>query len=59
MIGNFPAVLSFNQVFFFGFFETEGQLANVKFLSSREEISQRGIKPPISSLGFGYLSTII
>jgi hypothetical protein len=29
------------------------------FLSSREEISQPGIEPLISSLRFGYLSTII
>jgi hypothetical protein len=28
-------------------------------LSSREEISQPRFEPPTSSLGFGYLSTII
>ena len=57
-------------IFFFFFFETEGQHANTRakkaddhtasFMSSREEISpQSGIEPPTSSLGFGYLSTII
>ena len=32
------------------FFETEGRHVNAMFLSSREEISQPGIKPPTSSL---------
>ena len=50
-------------------FEIEGRQANAKahkvvdhrtsFPSSREEISQPGIKLPASSLRFGYLSTII
>ena len=35
------------------------QDAIVKFMSSREEISQSGIEPPTSSSRFGYLSTII
>ena len=42
----------------FFFLDTEGQHVNARFLSSREEISQPGIEPPISSLRFGYLSTI-
>ena len=47
-------------LFTFSFFgEIEGRRANVKFLSSREEISQPGFEPPTSSLRFGYLSTFI
>jgi hypothetical protein len=51
------------------FLETKGRHANAKaqeavdhlasFSSSREEISQPGVEPPTSCLGFWYLSTII
>jgi hypothetical protein len=56
---------------FFSLFveETEGRHASAKaqdaidhmasFSSCREEISNPQIEPPTSSLGFGYLSTII
>ena len=50
-------------------FETEGRHVNAKahevvyhlasFFSSKEEISQSGMEPPISSLRFGYVSTIM
>jgi hypothetical protein len=53
----------------FVFFETEGRQASGKVqevvdhlagsLSRRKEMSQSVIKPPISSLRYGYLSTII
>ena len=56
-------------MFSFLFVEIEGRHANAKaqetvdhlasFMSSREEVSQLGIKPPTSSLRFEYLSTII
>ena len=56
-------------LFLLFFFETESRQASARadeavdhlasFLSSREEISHPGIKPPTSSLRFGYLSTII
>ena len=57
-----------NTLYYF-IFEAEGRQANAKtheavhhlanFPSSREEISQPGFEPPISSLRFGYPSTII
>ena len=62
-------VLSTLSFLFFLICEIEGRHANAKeeeadnhmprFLSSREEISQRGIEPPTSSLRFGYLSTVV
>ena len=58
---------NFNLIYFI--FEREGRQANPKaheavdhrasFPSGREKISQLEIKPPTSSLRFGYLSTII